>query len=79
MADIRDLLAILLGLSLGLVLLAAPRTAFRLSVAGGPQHRRGEYGADGEVPDRYLWLIRALGLACLGIAGYIAYRLFLSP
>jgi hypothetical protein len=77
MADIRDLLAILLGVALGLVLLAAPRTAFRLSVAGGPQQRRGEYGADGNVPQRYLWLIRALGLACLGIAGFIASQLLL--
>jgi hypothetical protein len=77
MADGRDLLAVGLGALLGLVLLAAPRTAFRLSVAGGPQNRRGEYGADGEVPARYLWLIRALGLACLAVAGYIASGLFL--
>jgi len=77
MADGRDLLAVGLGALLGLVLLVAPRTAFRLSVAGGPQNRRGEYGADGEVPVRYLWLIRALGLACLAVAGYIASGLFL--
>lgn len=77
MADVRDLLAIALGVLLGLVLLAAPRTAFQLSAVGGPQNRRGEYGADGEVPDRYLWLIRVLGLACLGVAGYIADGLFL--
>lgn len=77
MADVRDLLAIGLGALLGLVLLAAPRAALRLSVAGGPQNRRGEYGTDGDVPGHYVWLIRALGLACLAIAGYIAYGLFL--
>ncbi|AEN05323.1 hypothetical protein [Halolamina sp.] len=77
MADVRDLLAVGLGLLLGLVLLAAPRAAFHLSVAGGPQNRRGEYGADGDVPARYRWLIRALGLVCLVIAGVIGYQTFL--
>ena len=77
MTDVRDFLAIGLGALIGLVLLAAPRVAFQLSVAGGPRNRRGEYGSDGEVPGQYVWLIRALGLACLGIAGYIAYGLFL--
>jgi hypothetical protein len=77
MADLRDLLAVGLGIALGLVLLAAPRTAFRLSVVGGTQNRRGEYGAAGEVPARYVWLIRALGLGCLGIAGVIAFGMAL--
>jgi hypothetical protein len=79
MVDVRDLLAVVLGAVLGIVLLVAPRAAVRLSVAGGPQNRRGEYGADGELAPKYVWLVRALGLACLGIAGFIAYGLFLPP
>ena len=75
MADVRDFLAIGLGVLLGFLLLAAPRAAFQLSVAGGPKNRRGDYGADGEVPGHYVWLIRVLGLACLAIAGFIAYGL----
>jgi len=77
MADVRDFLAIVLGALIGLVLLVAPRVAFQLSVAGGTQNRHGEYGTDSDVPGQYVLLICALGVVCLGIAGYIAYGIFL--
>lgn len=78
MAGIRELLAVVLGVGLGLVLLFVPRVAIQLSVAGGPSsHRRGEYGTDGEVGETWTWVVRALGVACLAVAGVVAYRAYL--
>lgn len=77
MGGIRELLAVALGALLGIVLVAAPRTALRLSVVGGPQRRRGDYGTDGEVADTWAWLVRALGVGCLLVAAVIGYGAFL--
>ena len=61
MAGFHELLAVVLGTTLGLALLVAPRAALRSSVVGGPARgRRGEYGSDGAVPDRWTWAVRAL-------------------
>jgi len=77
MAGLRELLAVALGGLLGILLVAAPRTALRLSVVGGPQRRRrGDYGSDGEVPATWVWLVRALGVGCLLIAAVIGCGTF---
>ena len=76
MAGLRELLAVALGVLLGLLLIAAPRTALRLSVIGGPQRPRGDYGSDGEVADTWAWLVRALGVGCLLVAGVVGYGAF---
>jgi hypothetical protein len=74
---IRELLAVVLGVALGLALVVAPRTALRLSVFAGPQGgRRGEYGEEGSVSDRWTWVVRGLGVACLVVASVITYRTF---
>ncbi|WP_435117774.1 hypothetical protein [Halolamina sp. C58] len=74
---LRELLATVLGVLLGLGLLAAPRAAIKLSVLSGGRHReRGRYGTDDPVPDRWVWIARALGVACLAIAAWIGYRTF---
>ncbi|WP_049979831.1 hypothetical protein [Halolamina rubra] len=73
---IRELLAVALGAVLGLVLVVAPGPAIRLSVVGGPTQRRGDYGTDKPVPERWRWIARALGVACLAIAAWIGYRTF---
>ncbi|QKY21105.1 hypothetical protein B4589_012245 [Halolamina sp. CBA1230] len=74
---LRELLAVVLGALVGLGLLAAPRAAIKLSVfAGSNRRRRGEYGTDEPVPDRWAWTARALGVACLAIAAWIGYRTF---
>jgi hypothetical protein len=74
---LRELLAVVLGALLGLGLLVAPRAAIKLSViGGGNRRRRGEYGSDEPVPDRWLWIARALGAACLAIAVWIGYGAF---
>jgi len=74
MAGIRELLAVGLAAALGVVLLVAPRTAVRLSVFNTTATgRRGEYGADGAVPDRWAWVARGLGVACLVAAAAVAH------
>jgi hypothetical protein len=52
-----------------------------LSVFVGPTQRRrhgGEYGSDGDPFGAWApWFVRVVGLACLLVAGYIAYTEFL--
>lgn len=79
MVGVRELLAVGLGALLGVALLAKPRAMLLLSVFVGPTRRRrhgGEYGSDGG-EDLFgawaPWFVRAAGLACLLVAGYIAY------
>jgi hypothetical protein len=78
MTGVRELLAVVLGAALGVAALVAPRTVLGLSVFGGPnRRRRGDYGADGAVPDRSVWVVRALGVACLSISAYVAVQTYL--
>jgi hypothetical protein len=75
---IRELLAVVLGALLGLALLLAPRAALQLSVVVGPtRRRRGEYGGEPQIPDWWVLAVRGLGLAILGVAGFIAFQTFL--
>jgi hypothetical protein len=77
MPGIRELLAVSLGLCLGVVLVAAPRTAFRLSVFLGSQHRRqGRYGTDAEIPKMWALIVRALGIVCIAVAVIIASQAY---
>jgi hypothetical protein len=79
MPGVRELLAVVLGVLLGVVLIAAPQTALRLSVFVGPnRRRRGDYGTDKHDPlsDEWIWLIRGLGVACLLIALFLAYQTY---
>ncbi|MGB9964020.1 hypothetical protein [Halobacterium sp. CBA1126] len=77
MAGIRELLAVVLGAALGLAMILAPRAALQLSIFVGPnRRRRGEYGTDDTIPDTWAWLVRALGVACLAVAGVIAYQTY---
>jgi hypothetical protein len=78
MTGVRELLAVVLGAALGVAALAAPRTALKLSVFGGPnRRRRGDYGADGAVSERSVWVVRALGIVCLLISASIAAQTYL--
>lgn len=78
MAGVRELLAVTLGVLLGVVLVAAPRAALRLSVFVGPHRRRrhGEYGGEDDLPTTWVYVARALGVACIAIAGVIAYQTY---
>ncbi|MFB6267070.1 MAG: hypothetical protein ABEI31_05365 [Halodesulfurarchaeum sp.] len=77
MPAIRDLLAVILGVAFGIALIAAPRTVLRLSVFIGPnRRRRGDYGTDGAIPDRWTWVARGLGVLCLALAAFIGYQIY---
>jgi len=78
MAGVRELLAVALGVLLGAGLVAAPRTAIRLSVFMGPHRRRrhGEYGGEDNIPTAWVYVARALGVACIAVAGVIAYQTY---
>jgi hypothetical protein len=77
MAGVRELLAVGLGALLGVALLAKPKAMLLLSVFVGPTRRRrhgGEYGNDGDPFGAWApWFVRAVGVVCLAVAGYIAY------
>lgn len=78
MPGIREPLAVVLGVLLGIALIAAPQTALRLSVFVGPNRRsRGDYGTDETISNKWTWVVRALGVACLAIAAFIAYQTYL--
>jgi len=74
MADVRQWLAVGLGVLFGVFLLAAPRVALKLSVLSGPggRRRRGEYGSDAPISEWWVWATRGLGVLCLGVAAVIA-------
>lgn len=74
MVDVRQWLAVALGVLFGAFLIAAPRAALKLSVLSRPgqRRRRGEYGADDGLPDWLVWATRGVGLVCLGVAAVIA-------
>lgn len=77
MTGIRELLAIVLGATLGVVLLAAPRAALKLSVFVGPnRRRRGDYGTEEAIPAQWTLVARGLGFVCLAIAAFIAYQTY---
>lgn len=77
MPGVRELLAVVLGVLLGSALFAAPRTILQLSAFIGPnRRRRGDYGTDEAIPDRWMWVARGFGVVCLAIAAFIAYRTY---
>ncbi|MFB6072249.1 MAG: hypothetical protein ABEJ88_04695 [Halobacterium sp.] len=82
MPGIRELLAVVLGVVLGVALAVAPRAMLRASVFVGPARRRrdsGPWGSD-DVPlsDRWVWVIRALGVACIAVAAVVAYNAYVA-
>jgi hypothetical protein len=68
---VRDLLAVGLGAALGLVMIAFPQVVVQMHLLGRRPRTPGPAGGDYEVDAKWLWLVRLLGVACLGIAGVI--------
>lgn len=69
MADLRTVLAAVLGVGLGLVLVAFPATVIRVQTVGRlPDDRGGEYGQASEPPARWLLVVRGLGVVLI-VAG----------
>jgi hypothetical protein len=62
MADLRTVLAAVLGIGLGLVLIAFPAAVIRVQTVGRLPHDRGsEYGQGSEPPERWLVVVRGVG------------------
>ena len=73
MADLRTLLAAVLGLLVGVVCLVAPGAVVRVQTAGRrPTGRDGEYGTDA-VPDRWRRLVQAVGVGLVVAGAYFGY------
>jgi hypothetical protein len=69
--DVRTVLAAVLGVGLGVVLVVWPEGVVRAQTTGRlPQDRGGEYGSDSSVSDRWLRLVRLLGLVSVGFGLY---------
>ncbi len=79
MVDVRSALAATLAIGIGLVAVVAPGAVVRLQFAayGPTTGRHGEYGGEREIDDRLRWLVRAVGVAVLGVGVYLAAQPFL--
>lgn len=71
MADLRTLIAAVLGVGLGALVIAYPEVVIRAQTTGRvPHDRGGEYGSASSVPDRWRLLVRALGVVVLLVGLY---------
>jgi len=74
--DVRTLLAAVLGVVLGVVLVAAPDAVIRVQTAGRlPSDRGGEYGTDSTVPTRWRRLVQGAGVVLVAGGLYFGYTL----
>lgn len=77
MAGIRELLAIALGVLLGLVAITFPDTLVRIQTAGTRPDRQDGYGDDsGTVSTLARRVVQFLGVVALAVAVVIAYQTF---
>ncbi|MGB9986649.1 hypothetical protein [Salarchaeum japonicum] len=75
MAGIRELLAVALGVVLGVLLLVYPQAFIRIQTLGRvPHDRHGHYGSD-DAPSGWVRVVQLIGAACLLVAGYVALQL----
>jgi len=75
---IRDLLAAVLGIGLGLLLVVYPEAVVRVQTVGRvPGDRTGEYGQDATVPDTWRLIVRVLGVVVLGTGLFVGTRILL--
>jgi hypothetical protein len=71
--DLRAVLAAVLGVGLGLLLVAYPDAVVRAQTAGRlPEDRRGEYGAESGASDRVRTFVRAVGVVLVLLGVYFA-------
>ena len=62
MVAVRTLLAAVLGIGIGILLVAYPETVIRVQTAGRiPSDRGGEYGSEAPVSDRWRRVVQFLG------------------
>lgn len=78
MAGLRELLAAVLGIALGVVFVVFPSFVVQVHTLGrGRRDRHGEWGS-GEVPPKWLWLVRAVGVLAVLAGAYFGYTAFVA-
>ena len=71
MSALRDALAAVLGVGIGLLCVAYPQVVIRAQSLGRvPRDRGGSYGAESTVPERWLWFVRVLGVLTIVAGAY---------
>lgn len=76
MPGTRELLAIVLGVILGLVAIAYPGALLSIQTAGTRPDRRNEYGQGNATSDRAKRVVQLLGLVALVVAAVVALQTF---
>jgi ABC-type hemin transport system ATPase subunit len=72
---LRQALAAVLAVVLGAVLVAYPDALVRVHTLGRlPHDRGGSYGEDATVATHWQWLIRAVGVVCVGLGVFFGYQ-----
>lgn len=74
MYDVRELLAAVLSVGLGLFLIAFPGAFIRIQMVGRGPRDPGEYGEDWEPPRKYTLPVRLLGVAAVGVGTFLLVR-----
>lgn len=78
MAGLRELLAAVLGITLGIVFVVFPSFVVQVHTLGrGPGDRHGEWGDD-DVAGKWLWIVRAVGVVGILGGAYFGYVALLA-
>ncbi|WP_227376344.1 hypothetical protein [Haladaptatus halobius] len=73
MAGVRETLAAVLGIGIGILLVAYPEVFIRIQTVGRlPYDRGGEYGTTASLPTRWRRLVQLVGIGCLLFGVYLA-------
>jgi hypothetical protein len=73
MAAVRTLLAAVLGIGIGILLIAYSETVIRVQTAGRiPSDRNGEYGSEVPISDRWRRVVQFFGGTSLVLGLYFA-------
>ncbi len=77
MADLRTMAAAVLGVGLGLLLIAYPEAVIQVQTVGRvPRDRSGEYGQDTPTDDQWRRLVRIVGAGILVAGIYFGLTAF---
>lgn len=76
MPGVREILAAVLGIGLGILLIAYPEVFVRMQAVGRlPHDRGGEYGTTASLPTHWRRLVQLVGVGSLLVGVYLAVAL----